>query len=251
VKQSLTHKLFLKIDSQIPLFNKFYDQLLKSEAIKDAPASLSETGELSYNLLSTQDHEELKSFLLTCEKGTLLEFGCGLSPVSQILQNEGINKIDVLGLDFSDRVIERNKELFSEHLFLQAHQHFLPSEEFDYLVLTDALYQGSRRKPFLSVINELFSKCRRKAIVIQNHRVDNLPELYPAGIPQKDSTDSFYQHVKSWMDFLQTTKVQSEREKFKLLWDTISNEMGHHWNLLEQQKLKRIITLYENPNSSS
>lgn len=243
---SLPHKLYLKLDSQISLFNKFYDQLLKSEAIK-----LSPVGELSYNLLSSQDSLELKTFLASCSEGTLLEFGCGLSPVAQILKNQNNSNLVVTGLDFSSRVINENQKNFPQHLFFQYHQHFLPTDQFDYLVLTDSLYQGSRKKPFRFVLEELLKNCRRKAIIIQNHREANLAHLYPEGIPQKDSTEFFKNHVKSWMEFLQCSEVAAERQKFKLLWDTISNEMNHHWNQLETQKLKRIITLYENKNSQS
>lgn len=250
MKLSLLHRLYLKIDSQIPLFNKFYSQLLESEAIRNAPASIQESGDLSYNLLSQCDYQELTHFLKTCEAGNLLEFGCGLSPVSQLLKKQNKKDVSVLGLDFSDRVISHNKNQFPEHEFFQFHQHFDPPGEYDYLVLTDALYLGSRKDPFKEVLNRLLKNCRRKAILIQNHQQANISSLYPLGIPQKDSTESFRYHVLSWLEFLQSPEVELEKKKFKLLWDTITKEMNHHLAQLENQneehKLKRIITLYEN-----
>ncbi|MCR9204251.1 MAG: class I SAM-dependent methyltransferase, partial [Halobacteriovoraceae bacterium] len=188
---SLLHRLYLKIDSQIPPFNNFYNQYLESEAIKNAPASYKETGELSYNLLSQNDHQELTNFLKCCEEGDLLEFGCGLSPVSQIFKKEGKKGVSVLGLDFSDRAISHNKAQFPEHKFFQFHQHFDPQIDYDYLVLTDALYQGSRKISFKDTLNRLLKRCRKKAIIIQNHQESHYSRLYPEGIPQKDSTESF------------------------------------------------------------
>lgn len=239
------------MDPQIKVFDKFYDELLSSEAILQAPGIQKVTGSPSYNLMSEEDTQSLQDFLNSCQGQSLLEFGCGLSPCSQLKKNLMGKNPQIIGLDFSSRAIQENLKTYPKEKFTTYHQHIMPTFQYDHLVLTDALYQGSRKRSFTETLTRLLKNCEKSALIIQIHQEENPHELYPSGNTQKDSTESFKIHVKTWMEFIQREEVQREKQKFKLLWDTIAREMNHHWNLLEQNKLKRITTLYELQNSDS
>lgn len=240
---SLYQRIYLKMDSRIIVFDKFYRQLLESKALLKSPGFFSEGNTLSYNLMGPSEGELLSKYL-DKKKGLLLEWGCGLSPCSYLVKDN--LELTLLGLDFSKVAIETLKVLYPKNSYLQYHQHIAPSFRYDHLVVTDSLYRASRRGSFKKALSQLLKNCEKTTLIIQNLKVDEEFPDFPAWNKSlTDCTNGFEEHVDSWIDFLQTEDVRQEREKLPLLWDTIAKEMKHHKDQCKNKTISRTAALYE------
>ena len=239
------HKILLSLDPNISLFNKFYSQLLLSKEILNSPSCERKYLGKSYNLMTQRDEDILHCFIKECHSGSLLEFGCGLSPCSLLLDQSSESHLSLTGIDFSSFAIQINRKKFPQYKFIQHHQKISLKTNFDFIVITDALYKNSRKFNFTKSLKGLLKRCNKRAIVIQNHALREVKEIQKLSSQTVDTTEAFYHYVQDWLNFLETAGVKDERKNFCLLWDTIRKEMTYHSKQLENQNIKRMITFYE------
>lgn len=235
-------KHFLKADIQASAFDSFYQQLLESSY----PHHSKEVQGHSlpcYNLLSPNESKQLANYLQGLD-GPLLDYGCGLSFISPLLEKT----VTLHGLDFSQFAIKYNRENFPNHNFKAYHLNLLPQlKPYKYILITDSLYHFDHPlKPILKMISsgsESLYWCHnfkdKNLSLIEDIKL-NKESYFPSHtIELTDFTQDFSSLVTQWLDILNSQHVQEERKIYPLIWDTLEKEMKAHKVAFSQKRIKR------------
>ncbi len=216
-------------------FDKFYSELLQSPEYSLFLEKLKGDRTLSYNLLSQKELLIFKEWLGQ-RHGTLLDYGCGLGLSAALCPRD----LTVYGQDFSSVAIQYNQKNFPNHFwslkpYTKKKNHL---NSFDHLVCMDSLYMLNQDKK--TALTNLFRPIKRSAIIFQNLNED-LPQIKGWHEEIIDVTECFHQYLDLAEQMLSLAPINQERQKFSVLWDTISKEIFKH----RQQNMKRKVVRYE------
>lgn len=250
---------FIKSDPKANAFNSFYRELAQSETFYKISNEHQGHPHPCYNLCDEDSYIFLSSWLKDLKKSgedqSFLEWGCGHAP---LLSLGDFKSGSYTGIDFSQVALSYAKKKFPNQNFILHHQNFkLPlKQKFKRVLAIDSLYgnqtrndshkrpknlQSSRealKKPFSRALNLV----EEELLIYQNifgPVTDNIENLLPQfqgwSVSYENKTLDFHSLVASWHQALQRPEVVEDREKYPLLWGTISQEMNQHQKSLRKK----------------
>ncbi|MCF8059585.1 MAG: class I SAM-dependent methyltransferase [Bacteriovoracaceae bacterium] len=241
----LLSKFFISQDPKAKAFNSFYRELLQSDVYEKLAFKIQGHPTKAYNLLTKENYSFLKEWLKSEEIQSILDYGCGLGPTSDLI--EGRPDILLTGCDFSKAAIAHNQLKYPNHCFLTFHHNLKLHHHCDSVVCLDSLYHGfDQGRSVEDNLLKLLNPVTKRIILIQNFSNATPPILSARWkVNIMDITSSFCQLVEDWNQELLSTEVQEDREKYPLLWGTITREFRHHQTSLEKGFVKRFVATYE------
>ncbi len=223
---------FLSTDIQARAFDSFYKELLESSYFFYSRQIQNHTTP-SYNLLSSIERDKLIEYLSTLG-GSFLDYGCGLSFVSEYLNNQ----TQMIGLDFSPYAIKYNRQNYPHRKFQLAHLNLMPPESYDHILINDAFYHLGHP---LRHLNQLLKRNPKSIYWVHNFK-EQQGEFVIKGyqVETTDFTQEFKKLVNSWLSVIESSAVQEERKIYPLIWDTLEKEMKAHKAALKDQRIQRL-----------
>jgi len=232
--------LFLKWDPMVSAFDQFYEELFQSESYSQLQMELG-LKTISYNLINSHEENLLENWLRQ-QNGTLLDYGCGLSLPSQLLQPWGPLPVKIEGLDFSQKAISYCLKNFPEHSYRQEHLSLHLRKKYHCVFIGDSLYHHKRPQ---RALKSLLKNATKSLFLTQLSRS---PEtFYLRGAPDPiilDVSEKFRESLEVRSLFLESSIVKAEGEIFPTLWDTIRREIAIHLEKIQRKEVRRYVVTY-------
>ena len=235
----LLQNILLRMEPLVSAFDQFYNDF-ENSPFAQFYKEYHQVTRPSYNLMGKKELKWINKYVSTLE-GSLLELGCGLSPVAEaITTNSKISHH--LGIDFSSYAIERMKEDFPQSHWRQSHFTFLKVPKLNHALCLDASYDLKRIASLVNHSSESFLLSR-----IHSPAHEMKPII---GYTQRhwDFTADYHELIISWVNFLEAFNSENSTDQLSFSWTTLNREMKRHYNQLEQQQTIRTVTLYEKIN---
>jgi hypothetical protein len=239
LSQEIIQKILLSLDPQIPAFDNFYTDFLTSP-LSRFYQDLHSTTAVSYNLMGQQEYRWIQEYVSQLQ-GSLIEFGCGLSPIAD---KAGANPaiVHFTGIDFSLKAIEFMRHQYPESYWVHGHLNFINPQSFDHGLCLDASYSSNG-------IMNLVAKSKKSFLVTRIHEPGKT--LRPInGYTKKewDFTADYRKLIIKWITFLESYSLEKQDSCYSYSWEVIENEMKRHYQQMNKNLTKRTITSYEKNN---
>lgn len=168
----------------------------------------------------------------------ILDFGCGYGTVSEYIAN--ITDSSLVGIDFSDKLIEIAKSRGDQNYLVANLNEFTPADKYDAIIFLDSFYSIPNPKKFIKKLKDHLNKGGK--IIIMRTTVDNdsthqvLNKLAAKVIDFSNNEQKIWE---SMINFINHHADEILMDGKPMLWNTKSQEVNKHLELINKNKLAR------------